>query len=395
MKVRFLAIVLIIGLALGAALYRAAQAAPDGPNKVFLPALSNGPAPYLPEMFGLSNQLHVMTGRAVAADPVPSYGFATPIFGLAAAPDGSLLVADSGAGIVELRKGEGNLIMELPGVTDIAPIGRGDMFAITGAGDAEAGWKLFRVSQGGRREIADLLAFETEVNPDGGEIDSNPFDVEALSGGKALVADAGGNDLLVVDQQGHVDWVATLPDELVSTQNVKDLLDCPNAPPPLADLCGLPPMIPAQAVATSIAIGPDGAYYMGELKGFPFPVGESRVWRIEPGTLHAECGTSPACSVVADGFTSIVDLRFGSDGTLYVVEIDEASSAAVELGFFFGIPGLTQGGTVNACDIGSWSCSELATGLPIPIASAVDRDGTVYAAISALVPGAAEVIALP
>ena len=33
---------------------------------------------------------------ALAAEPIPPYPFATPIFGLAVAPDGSLLVADAG-----------------------------------------------------------------------------------------------------------------------------------------------------------------------------------------------------------------------------------------------------------------------------------------------------------
>ncbi len=327
------------------------------------------------------------------ADQVPWFDFTTPVFGLATAPDGSLLVADSGAGVVELRKGEGTLIAELPLVADIAPIGRGDMFAVTGLdpfGAGETAQKLFRVSQGSIREIADLWAFERDVNPDGSILpDSNPFDVAALNGGKALVADAGGNSLLIVDQQGNVDWVATLPQEFVSTDNVKDLVGCPTPVPEFADICFLPPSIPAEAVATSVAIGPDGAYYVGELKGFPAPTGESQVWRIEPGTLNAECGTSPACTVVADGFTSIVDLTFGPDGTLYVVEMDEASWAAVE----FQLGGL--GGTVNACDSSTWTCSEVATGLPILIAATVDRQGTVYAAILSLVPGAAQIIELP
>ena len=196
---------------------------------------------------------------------------------LAVAPDGSLLVADNGAGVVELRKGEGHLIVELPGVTDVAPIGRSNMFALTGAGEADTAAKLFRVSRGGLRELADLAAFEANVNPDGRGIKSNPFDVAALSGGKALVADAAGNDLLIVDQQGHVDWVATFPDQLVSTANAKQLVGCPNPPPEFESVCGLPEMIPAQAVAASVAIGPDGAYYVGELKGFPGPTGASRV----------------------------------------------------------------------------------------------------------------------
>ena len=337
--------------------------------------------------------LALAAAQPVAAS-VPAYVYATPIFGLATAPDGGILVADAGAGIVELRKGAAVLIADLPGVTDVAPIGRGGMYAVTGAGEGDMAWKLFRVSRGSVQPIADLLAFETNVNPDGGAIDSNPFDVAALATGKVLVADAGGNDLLIVDQRGNVDWIAVLPDELVSTANAKSLAGCPTPPDELAFVCGLPEMIPAQPVATSVAVGPDGAYYVGELKGFPGPTGESRIWRIAPGTLHATCGTSPACTVVADGFTSIVDLSFGPDGTLYVTEIDEKSFLAVEF-LFFGLPFPGVGGTVNACDSGSWTCEVVATGLPIVIGTTVGTDGTVYAAVKALIPGEAEVIALP
>ncbi|HEV8420307.1 MAG TPA: ScyD/ScyE family protein [Actinomycetota bacterium] len=325
--------------------------------------------------------------EAARAASVPEYEFATPVFGLATAPDGSLLVADAGAGIVELRKGKGMLIVELPGVTDMAPRGRGSMWAVTGGGEDDTAGTLFRVSHGKTRALADLIAFEAQVNPDEDDIESNPFDVAALSGGKALVADAAGNDLLVVDQRGKVDWVATLPEELVSTQDIKDLVGCPNPPPEFEEICDLPPMLPADPVPTGVTIGPDGAYYVGELKGFPAPRNESRVWRIEPGTRHAKCGESPACTVVADGFTSIIDLNIGPDGTIYVTEFDEASWFAIEIGD--GI-----GGTVNACNPSSWSCTEVGTGLPMSIASTVGKDGTVYAAIKVLIPGEAEVIPL-
>ncbi|MDI6696048.1 MAG: ScyD/ScyE family protein [Anaerolineales bacterium] len=327
------------------------------------------------------------------AEPMPWGGFVTPVFGLAAAPDGSLLVADSGAGIVMMRKGQGRLFAELPGVTDISPIGRGEMFAVTGGGEGDNAAMLFRVSKGKLRGIADLGAFEAQVNPDGGEVDSNPYDVAALAGGRALVADAGGNDLLIIDRKGAVDWVATFPDELVSTAHAKQLIGCPTPPPGLEFVCELPDMIPAQAVSTSVAVGPDGAYYVSELKGFPGPIGESRVWRVEPDARHVDCGSSSKCSVVLDGFTSIVDLAFGPDGTLYVVEFDEAGFLAVELGQF-GLPGLTQGGTINACDT-SWNCTEFAAHLPLPIAVAVNRTGQVFAVINALIPGAAQVVPLP
>jgi hypothetical protein len=289
---------------------------------------------------------------------------------------------------VELRQGQGSLVAALPGVSDIAPIGRGDMYAVTGGGPGPTNGKLYRVSRGHAVQIADLAAYEATVNPVPPEINPNPFDVAALTGGKALVADAGGNDLLIVDQRGNIDWVATLPDQIVSTANAKHLAGCPTPPAEFAFVCGLPDMMPAQPVATSIAIGPDGAYYMGELTGFPGPIGVSRIWRIEPGTLHAQCGSSPACSVVKSGFTSIVDLNFGPDGTLYVTEIDEASFLAVELG-------APTGGTVNACNTTNWTCTEVATGLTIPTATATDKDGNLYATVAALIPGAAQVIQLP
>jgi hypothetical protein len=134
---------------------------------------------------------------ATARTDAAIYPFATPVFGLATAPDGSLLAADAGAGVVEIRKGIGSLVAQLPGVTDIAPIGRGDMFALTSLAFGGEG-KLYRVSQGATREVANLIDFETRVNPDGGAIDSDPFDVEALNGGSALVADAAANALLIV-----------------------------------------------------------------------------------------------------------------------------------------------------------------------------------------------------
>jgi hypothetical protein len=322
-----------------------------------------------------------------AGAAVPRYEFATPVFGLATAPDGSLLVADAGAGIVELRKGKGRLIVDLPGVTDMAPIGRGSMYAVTSFGGGDTDGKLFRISRGRTQALADLFAFEEQFNPDEDVIESNPFDVAALSGGKALVADAAGNDLLIVDQRGKIDWVATFPKELVSTQDIKDLVGCPDPPPEFEDICDLPPMLPADPVPTSVTIGPDGAFYVGELKGFPAPRNESRVWRVEPGARHAKCGESPACSIVADGFTSIIDLNIGRDGTVYVTEFDEATWFAIEIGD--GI-----GGTVNACNPRSWSCSELATGLLMPIATTEGKRGEVYTAIKVLIPGEAEVIRL-
>lgn len=247
---------------------------------------------------------------------------------------------------------------------------------------------LYMVNRSGTpRPVAEISAFEAAENPDGGEIDSNPFDLAALGGGRVLVADAAANAVLIADRTGHIDWVATLPNELASSAHAKTLAGCPNPPAELAFVCGLPEMMPAEPVTTSVAVGPDGAYYVSELKGFPAPLGASKVWRIEPGTRHAECGSSPACEVVVDGFTSIVDINFGPDGTLYVVELDENSWLGLETN-----PPQMQGGTINACAWGTFDCTERESGLPIPMAVAITRANDVYAAIWALVPDQAQVV---
>ena len=52
---------------------------------------------------------------------------------------------------------------------------------------------------------------------------------------------------------------------------------------------------------TSVVKGPDGAYYVGQLTGFPFPPGGANVWRVKPG--HDP-------EVFKGGFTNIIDIAF-------------------------------------------------------------------------------------
>ncbi len=299
------------------------------------------------------------------------------LFGLAAAPGHTLIVADGGAGPTEVRDGSTALVHELPGVNDTAPIGRGEMLAAVTA--EESG--LYRVSHGRAQLVADTSAFENSVDPaqDGTEEGSNPFDLARLSGHQTLIADSAGNSLLVADEQGGLDWVASFPTKSIICN------------PPFCGPTPVPFPPGAQSVPTSVAIGPDGAYYVGELTGFPGTPGNSKVWRVAPGTRHARCGSSPACTIVGTGFTSIIDLDFGPDGKLYVVELDEASWLAIEPGG----PLQPLGGTINACSLGTTlSCIVRAGGLPLPTAVAF-QDGSLYATIFALVPGLAQVALIP
>lgn len=315
---------------------------------------------------------------ATAAPAGAVTGFAGPVFGITGSAGGGLLAADAGFGVVAIDT-EASAIVPvavLPGVTDVAETGDGDLWAITGGGEGGSPCEppgartLYRVAGSEARAVADLCAYEEKHDPHPATVDSNPFDVADLGGGAAAVADAGGNTLLKVTAHGKVKLLAVLPDEVVSTANIKTLLGCPGSRDPL---CDLPPAMPAEAVATSVALGPDGAFYVGELKGFPAPTGESRIWRIEANARNTECGRGSLCSVAFDGFTSVIDLAFGPDGRLYVAEMDELSWVPVE----FGLPG--AGGTIDACDLATGVCEEVATGIPALSSIAFDSDGDLWA----------------
>lgn len=154
-----------------------------------------------------------------------------------------------------------------------------------------------RFGHSGLRVVADIAAYESRVNPDKGVVDSNPV---ALLGGerKTYVVDAGGNSLLSVPWHGRISTRAVFG----KTQVL--------APPFLK----LPPgtKIPMEAVPTAAAYGPDGAIYVSQLTGFPFPVGAASIWRVVPG---------PAPTKYATGLTNVTDLAFGKDGSLYAVQI--------------------------------------------------------------------------
>ena len=165
--------------------------------------------------------------------------------------------------------------------------------------DAELFGNLLRLNKfgGPHRVVGDIAGFEGTDNPDGGESDSNPISV-AFRRGSYFVADAGGNSLIQVDSRGQESTTAVFPAQLT------------DAPAFLGAPAGT--QIPAQSVPTSVETGPDGALYVGQLTGFPFPVGGATVWRVVPGE-----DPTP----YAEGFTNIIDLSFAPNGDLYVLEL--------------------------------------------------------------------------
>jgi hypothetical protein len=175
------------------------------------------------------------------------------------------------------------------------------------------------------RPIADIGAYQ-QTDPDPFNVaddpaESNPFGVAALPDGSVLVSDAAANDLLRVFRDGRIVTVARLKPRTV----------------PVPDGVGPPPGTPwvSEAVATSVTVGADGYYYVGELRGFPATPGTSQVWRIAPNSVNAVCDPeaphSGRCRRYADGFTSIVALGAGDDGSIYVVELSKSSWLKYEM----------------------------------------------------------------
>jgi hypothetical protein len=314
-------------------------------------------------------------------------GLVTPR-GLAFGPDGALYVAEAGSGgsgpsvvlgngataslgatggLSRLLGGVQTRVLDgLPSVATAAGLDAGGLqdLAFDSSGEAyglfsfgsdsmqrdvslgAAGARLGTVAQlpisgvGSPVHVADIAAHEFSTNPAGGSIDSNPFGFVITPSG-FIVADAGANDFVHATIEGDVSTLAVLPAK-------------PN-PLPFG-----PPVY--QSVPTSITVGPDGGYYVGQLTGFPFPPGAANVFRFDPATsVMTEAFT---------GFTNIIDLTFDEAGMLYVLQVS-SNGLASAMG-----PG---SGLLIKIDPATGERETIASaGLVFPGAVAVGPDGALY-----------------
>jgi hypothetical protein len=134
--------------------------------------------------------------------------------------------------------------------------------------------------------------------------DSDPFDVIPYRGGW-VVADAAANSLLQVSPSGHISLLARFP---AVSQVAPAGVFGPN-----------PVTVKAQAVPTSIAVGPDGALYVGLLRGVPSDPGTAYIYRVVPGHQPA---------IWARGLTAVTDIAFDQKGRLLATEYSTAGLLA-------------------------------------------------------------------
>jgi hypothetical protein len=254
---------------------------------------------------------------------------------LAPARDGNLIVGQGAFGppgpvlLYVVKGADRGSIIELTEPVNVVDVAEGP----DGSGWAIGGdLVLYRQDVGGDIEaVLDIPAYQAgdpdPFDQEGNPTESNPYGLAVLPSGDALVADAAGNDLLRVTPGGVATTIALFDVETVSTDHL---------PPGM----GLPPTIEAESVPTTVTVGPDGWLYVGELKGFPFRPGTSRVWRIDPNADGVVCSvpdSDPGCSIYGTNFTAIQDIAFSRhDRSLYVYELAGEGVLAFEEGFETG-----------------------------------------------------------
>lgn len=311
---------------------------------------------------------------------------------------GLLVFADSGGPHVQVKSWDPAhptnapvvLVGGLPaGSANAATNDRKDIWVVYGgsapdgpsaSGESASAWYI--PYKGKPRKVLDVANFQKTKSLDPYDIDeppnpgeSNPYDVEALPDGSALIADAAGNDLIRVDKTGKAWTVACFPDQLETTKYV---------PKEVLGGMTLPPQIPAEAVPTGVTLDGHGNAYVSLLTGFPFALGTSKVVRVSVDAKNAGCSGNPSHPVwpgrvAASGFTGINDVWMGRDGALYVTELSRngiwAAEGALESG---DLSALTGTGRVTRVKLGSRI--EVGKGLlTFPGSAVLAKDGHVYA----------------
>lgn len=225
--------------------------------------------------------------------------------------------------------------------------------------------------------IADLANYELTHNPDRGEVVSNPL-AFLIDNGTLIIVDAGANDLLSAGINGsNLKAIAVLPQQVLTNPifppSDSQLFDRGHVPPSSAYQDAPPAKLAIQPVPTSVAKGLDGAYYVSQFTGFPFPEGQAKIYRVDAdGQL----------TVYADGFTQLIDLAFDTKGNLYVLQYANQS----------GWKGKPDGSLIKIAPDGTRTILLNGNGLESPAALTIGPDHAFYMINRGGRPGEGQVI---
>jgi hypothetical protein len=204
----------------------------------------------------------------------------------------------------------------------------GDVGPFPGFPTWQGGKLLVRLPNGGPKPLADPTKFEANHDPDGEGVDTNPYSVLALKG-RVLIADAAGDDILKYDlRTRHLSLWARMKEY------------GPKIDP----------------VPTVVTRGTDGFIYVGELHS-EIP-NAARVWRFSPSGRRLSH---------LDGFTTVTGVAQSRNGTLWVSELFGGSCTLDQ------IPSCFPGRVVRVSPNGTRAY----TNVPFPAGIAVSH-GKVY-----------------
>ena len=278
---------------------------------------------------------HTFTPKVLNSEVIAPFHLATN--------DGALYVADGGTSTVSRVNKNGSLTAlahgPMPG--EVSGVAKTDNALAYTTLDYTTGEATLTVKRGGKTMVAKLSDFEAKRNPDQrvhygfkdpscangalgedagytGRVDSHAYAVTRWNGAW-VVADAGGNDLVKVDDNGHMSLLALLPPQpLVLSQAFADANGIP-------DCAG--ERYKFEPVPTDVEVGKDGMLYVTTLPGGPEdPSAGARgsVYKVNPWSGNS--------TRVATGFAGATSVTQGPDGTLYVAELFGGKVTAVRGG---------------------------------------------------------------
>ncbi|BAZ48428.1 hypothetical protein NIES4103_10360 [Nostoc sp. NIES-4103] len=208
--------------------------------------------------------------------------------------------------------------------------------------------------------IADLANYELANNPDGSNLGSNPLGF-FIDGNNIVVADAGANDLLSVKTDGsNLQALSVLPQDILTNPVFPPSGTPSNEPSQVPSQNQSPTsQVSIQSVPSNVTKGPDGAYYVSQFTGFPFPEGGAKIYRV---------AADGKTTVYADGFTQLTDLEFDTAGNLYALQYANQSAWKGNL----------EGSLIKIAADGTRTTILSGSGLESPSALTIAPDGALY-----------------
>ena len=248
-------------------------------------------------------------------------GLASPR-GLSPLGDGSLLIAEGGAGRILLvdRRGNVTVLQDNLPHTQHGPEGvhvgvsaaiklETSIYFIVGEARAKGFREVYEVVPG---SIPIPLTGQDPLGVNPPNPLTNPYDLLPAATGGLLISDSGANAVWHVSPTGKISLYAEIePISVISDEGQTQI----------------------QAVPTGLAFGPDGAVYVATLTGFPFPVGGSSVIKLQDNNNDGDALDDGESIVYADGFTAATDVAFESSGSMLVTEYSQNMQGLAEIGF--------------------------------------------------------------